>query len=629
MTAVAAATLAVGSLMAYDGGVWKVVDLGGTRVTITTAGGRTLSVAITRLLSAPGSRLLEADPTPMPGVGQLFASLPPAVRDEVKARVAHVQEVLTGFRSGDPDDALPGEPRPEYGPGTPKMARYQAKAAELGMPVGTLRDWLRAYKQQGAVGLLDGRHCRESNPLGGVDSRWLDMLQSVLAEHTAASRPPVHLLLERVAARVAELHGPDAVSIPKDSKARAVLREITKGTNAIRGSTKGKRTIQSRPDTPYRRLRATRPGEYLLLDSTRLDVFAMEPVTLRWISLELSVAMDLFSRCIVALRLSPVSTKSVDAAVLLYEAICADSKAHTSGGLLPYTGLPSVVLVDNPTERKGLPAMAPETMIVDHGRIYVSSHLRSVCARLGISIQPGRLAQATDKACLERFFKTVREGLLAALPGYKGPDLHSRGEHVENEAYYFSNELEQILREWLAEVYHLRPHGGLVEPSIPGLDLCPMDMLELGVARAGRVRVPARADLVYDFLPVEWRTIQHYGIDMFNLRFDGDGIEPHRNRKSPYGGVHEGKWPIRYDPDDVSRVFFQDPENHTWHSLRWVHAADVPVPFSEEVLELRPAAGRRHGSVSRHPPEPGRAARAMGCRADTKPHRATHGSARL
>ena len=40
---------------------------------------------------------------------------------------------------------------------------------------------------------------------------------------------------------------------------------------------------------PYGRLEATRPGEYLLLDTTRLDVFAMDPVTLRWVQAELTV----------------------------------------------------------------------------------------------------------------------------------------------------------------------------------------------------------------------------------------------------------------------------------------------------------------------------------------------------
>lgn len=59
-----------------------------------------------------------------------------------------------------------------------------------------------------------------------------------------------------------------------------------------------------------------------------------------------------------------------------------------------------------------------------------------------------------DKGPLERFFKTLREGLLESLPGYKGPDVFSRGEQPEDAAFFFLHELEAIIREWVACTYH-------------------------------------------------------------------------------------------------------------------------------------------------------------------------------
>ncbi len=214
------------------------------------------------------------------------------------------------------------------------MERYRAKADELDVGLATIRRWVAAYERDGEAGLVDARHHRASEPLRGIDPRWLDELARVLDEHAGASRPTKELLLDRVDARVTELHGKEAV--PKRWKAKRAVTEISRGTNAFAGSTKGKRSIANRPAAPYGTLTATRPGEYLLLDTTSLDVFAMDPVTLRWIGLELTVALDLCSRCIVALRLSPVSTKSVDASLVLYEAICPGSTARTSGGILPY-----------------------------------------------------------------------------------------------------------------------------------------------------------------------------------------------------------------------------------------------------------------------------------------------------
>ena len=120
-----------------------------------------------------------------------------------------------------------------------------------------------------------------------------------------------------------------------------------------------------------------------------------------------------------------------------------------------------------------LPSVAAETIVVDHGKIYLSEHLMSACARLGISVQPARVYQATDKGPLERWFRTLGEQLLAALPGYKGPDVYRRGKNPEQQAFYFLGELEQIIRRWTADCYHRQPHAGLCVPEVPGLELSP------------------------------------------------------------------------------------------------------------------------------------------------------------
>jgi Mu transposase, C-terminal len=244
----------------------------------------------------------------------------------------------------------------------------------------------------------------------------------------------------------------------------------------------------------------------------------------------------------------------------------------------------------------GLPAVAPETIVVDHGRIYLSEHLLSVCTRLGISIQPARPLTPTDKAAVERFFGTLGSQLLAALPGYKGPDVYSRGKAPEDDAYFFIDELERIIREWVSEIYHCRPHDGLVDPAVPGLDLSPREMFDHGLTRAGRLRIPSRPDLAYDFLPTVWRTIQHYGVEVRGLRYDGAALSAYRNHSSPYGGAHAGKWPLRYDPDDISRLYFCDPADNRWHVLRWEHASDLPTPFSVHGPQSSPDPAVGQGS---------------------------------
>ena len=81
-----------------------------------------------------------------------LASLTDGELAAVCERAAHVREVLTGYRSGSPEDALAGEPRAGYEPGMPLMDRYRAKAAELGVGVRTLRRWARSFAAMGRRG---------------------------------------------------------------------------------------------------------------------------------------------------------------------------------------------------------------------------------------------------------------------------------------------------------------------------------------------------------------------------------------------------------------------------------------------------------------------------------------------
>jgi hypothetical protein len=289
--------------------------------------------------------------------------------------------------------------------------------------------------------------------------------------------------------------------------------------------------------------------------------------------------------------LTPVSTKSIDAASVVYQAFRPPAlPIATTDAAWPCHGVPSAVVV--PTDKlapdspiaAGMPPVAPETLVIDHGRIYVSEHLSSACARLGISIQPARPYTPTDKAAVERLFRTLREDLLQALPGYKGPDVFNRGRDVEDQAFFFLHELEDILREWVALVYHRRPHESLVDPHVPGLHLSPAAMFAHGIARAGYIQIPTTPQLALEFLPVRWTSIQHYGVEVGTLRYNGDGLSGYRNVRSPYLGRYAGKWPIRYNPDDAATVWFRDPQDNQWHPLVWEHARRFDQPFSFEAV---------------------------------------------
>jgi len=591
----------VGTRFLYDGDPFEVVDMratpAGNELVLRAITGRRdlLSVSLRELLAGERARVIPDLPGPSSDdpdelASVVLAELTESEREAVLERAAHVREVLTGYRSGNAELAGEGEPRAQFDPSLPLTGKYESKAAELGVSLRTIKQWVADFRGRGEAGLAR-TSARHVNPLGRVDDRWTETALEVMAEHTDQSRPSRTMVIDRANARVVARFGEDVVQVPSRATAFRVLAELERHLPTFRLSTKRNRDIADRPAQVYGKLRPARPGEYMLMDTTRLDVFGFDPVTLRWVQAELTVAMDWYTRCITGIRLTPVSTKAVDAAATLFQAYRPtpagrDWPAHA---VWPEHGVPRSVLIDRnaitgPIVGVASPVIVPETIVVDHGKIYVSEHLTSVCNRMGVSIQPARLRTGRDKGPVERFFRTIREDLLQALPGYKGPDVHSRGLDPESEAFFYLDELEAIIREWVGLVYHQRPHDGLVDPHLPALRMSPAAMFEHGIRRAGYIEAPRDPHLAYEFLATKWRTIQHYGVEIGSRRYSGGILREYGDKTSPYRRSRKkNEWPFQVDPDDVTRIYFRDLDGQ-WHRLTWEHAPSLEMPLSEDAL---------------------------------------------
>lgn len=473
------------------------------------------------------------------------------------------------------------------------MMRYRAKAAELGVDPRTVQRWVADYNANGEAGLISQRAV-QSGTGSRTDPRWEETALEVMAEYTDMSTPTEDLVIRRTNARLEARYGPGVVKLPCQRTAYYILDRLEhEKLPTFKHSAKRNRDIASRPTESYGGLHPTRPGEYMLMDTTRLDVYAMDPNTLLWVNAELTVVMDWFTGCITGLRLTPVSTKSIDAAAALYQTFRPPpaGKDWEARAVWPPHGVPRSLLVESEhLDPKSViaaatPAIVPETLLVDHGKIFVGAHLNSVCKRFGISIQPARLATGRDKGPVERFFRTLREAYLVGLPGYKGPDLHSRGLAPEKEAWFFLDELEAQIRQWTAETYHNKSGERLPGLELAGLQKSPAEQFAAGVARGGYLEVPRDPDLAYEFLPVVKRVINPYGIEWNNRIYRGTAIGGRGGERSPYLNKG-GQWPIHVNPDDITKVYFRDPQSRQWHELRWQHADLLDTPMSEEQLDF-------------------------------------------
>lgn len=553
----------VGRRVWFDGQGWEVAELTDGMVRLA-AGGRIRAVSITALLASLHEGADPDDTTTddeqhtdiwtIPAV--VLAGLSPRQRGVLEAKLTVLRRLL----------------EPDAGDDRSLGQRYEDLAAELGVTRRTLERQVARVSELGPAGLVDARMLQEVRR--AVDPRWDSACLTVLASFGKASNPTKQTVIRRT--NEAFLEAVPEGKVPSAAVAYRRLDELDKGHYTF-GPAKQRRSVAKRPTGVLGRLRADRPGQYVLMDSYRLDVFAMEPVTLRWVNTELTVGMDLFDRCITGLRMRPVAAQSPDVASVLFQTVTPQTWGWQAGAVEgPWAGLPDSIVLGDPG------GVLPDTIVVDHGKIYLSEHTRAVCERLGISIQPAIPDKPTDKPALERFFRTLRQSLLEQLPGYKGPDVWSRGQDVEKQAFYYVGELEQLIREWVGRVYHHTPHDGLVDPLEPRVALSPAEMFSRGIAAGGQIRLPASADLIYDFLEVEWRTIQHYGVEIDGRRYDGPGLNDYRGSRSNHGGAHPGKWPFMVDRDDIRTVFFHDPVTGAWQPLTWEHAPGIDAPFSAD-----------------------------------------------
>jgi transposase-like protein len=226
--------LGIGSRLRHDGELVEIAELHGGVVVLRDSRGRVTSARVVDLLSQPertqviSDRPADADVSGEPA-GVVLSQLDDMTRGRVLERTGHVREVLTGYRSGSPELALPGEPRDGYGPGVGLMRRYELKAAELGVSQVAVRKWVAAFRQSGEAGLAPRTATATRDPLAGVDLRWLDACRAVIDEQVNASTVTKALVLQRVQARLERDFGPGVVAVPSRSKGYALLTELSRG----------------------------------------------------------------------------------------------------------------------------------------------------------------------------------------------------------------------------------------------------------------------------------------------------------------------------------------------------------------------------------------------------------------
>ena len=569
-----------GDRVVVDGRPRVVLGASGPLIRFAADDGAVEETAVAELVGSGRMRLQPRGPGGHPPARTGLAGLPPEAVEKARWWEAHIIEVVDGTP---PDTPAGTPPRPAYDPERSLAEREQAKAAELssqGRPVAasTVKHRRQRWQAEGLPGLVDKRVQRRRSPAGRADPAVAEAMEQAISEATEDSSRTASFIVWRTRQILAERGQPGLE--PSRATMFRLFSRLSAGKHTT-GSAATRRGLAGRPQRMFSQAHPAAPGELMEIDSTPLDVLVLldDGVPGR---VELTGLIDVATRTVPAAVISPTA-KSVDASVLLARALTPEpmrpgwptslAMAHSA---LPYDRL--LGIDERLRHAAARPVIVPDTIVIDHGSVFVSDNFRSSCRHLGISIQPAHLATGSDKPHIEKMFSSLGTLFCQFAAGYLGRSADRRGRKVEEQPLWSLMQMQDLLDEWLVSVWQNREHDGLRDPLHPQRAFSPNQKYAALVETAGYVPVPLSAGDYIELLPAVWRAVNAYGIKISHRTYDSGELNPLRQQKSGVAG-RKGQWEVHHDPYDVSRVFVRGPDG--WITCSWKYLEKVPAPFGE------------------------------------------------
>ena len=110
----------------------------------------------------------------------------------------------------------------------------------------------------------------------------------------------------------------------------------------------------------------------------------------------------------------------------------------------------------------GKPRGIAGTLVVDNGSDYRHDGLISFCRDVDTTIEPCEPRSPDGKAIVERFFRTLNDGLIHRLPGTSFSNPEDRGDYDSTKYASFTIEdIRKTVNTWVEQVYHTTRHSEL------------------------------------------------------------------------------------------------------------------------------------------------------------------------
>ncbi|SEB29900.1 Mu transposase C-terminal domain-containing protein [Rhodococcus koreensis] len=298
------------------------------------------------------------------------------------------------------------------------------------------------------------------------------------------------------------------------------------------------------------------PLEQVQIDHTVVDVMVVDERDRQPIGRPyLTAAIDVFSRCVLGLVLTLEPPSAVSVGLCLGQVCCdkrpwLDSLGVGEQMTWPMSGKPRHLYLDNAAE-------------------FHSEALHRGCQQHGIDPNYRPLGRPHYGGIIERLIGTAMTRV-HELPGTTFSNPTDRGSYdSENTAALTLTELERWLTLAVAS-YHGTVHTGLGQTPA-------------GRWADGIAALPApppvsanRAVFLLDFLPVLRRRLTRTGFVVDHIHYFSAALKPWIARREQCG-----KFVLRRDPRDLSRIWVLDPDGTTYLEVPYRTLSRPPITLWE------------------------------------------------
>lgn len=456
------------------------------------------------------------------------------------------------------------------------VQEVHAAAQKAGVHIATIYRWLESFERTG-----DKTSLLPQKPSGGRKKGRLDddverVLQSVLREEYLSSQrhTPGHVIQEvKDRCRALDLRPPTETTI----RTRLAWIDERERLKAREGSKAARDAYEPRPGKYV----AHTPLAVVQIDHTPVNAMVVDDVDRRTLGRPwLTVAIEVFSRMIMGFFLSLDRPSALSVGMCISQAVLPKERwltRHNVTGSWPIWGFPAKIHADNAKEFRG-------------------EMLRNACKLYHSDLEWRPVGVPNYGGHIESLCGTLSEKF-NNLEGTTFSNTRQRGNYKPHKkAVMTLDELETWLTTLIVEVYHKSSHSGLDgltplkrfeqgvlgTPEMPGSGMRPLPLDE------ERVRM--------DLLPMTKRGVHSYGVRFEGINYYHDALRKWINVSDPENSKKKRKFIFRYDPRDISRLYFYDPDIEAYLEIPY---RDITRPrISLWELKEAKAALRKLGKES-------------------------------